>query len=493
MVMSEPSTSSNSESPAGSTAGSLAGSPESSPRGLVIVANRLPVTRRSSTGAWETSPGGVVSALTSVLVRAEGTWVGWSGIANDDPGSFRHDGMRLEAVCLDAEDVAACYEGMANATLWPLFHDAIRAPTIDETWWQRYVEVNERFARRTADVAPHGAQAWVHDYQLMLVPAMLRRLRPDLRIGFFLHIPFPPIELYDRLPWKADLLEGMLGADVVGMQRRGGVDNVLAAAERLLAVPVVEDAVIYDGRRVRVETHPVSIDVETILELADRPRIERDMAALRSRLGDPDVVLLGVDRLDYTKGIDARLEALYELLATGRLDPDTTVFVQIAVPSREGVEDYAEIREAIQRLVGAINGRFGRLGAPVVHYLERSLDLAQLVVLYRIADVMVVTPWRDGMNLVAKEYLASRLDGSGSLVLSEFAGAADALDEAILVNPYDTVALRDAIVAAVDMERSEMRRRMGILRDEVRTHDVHAWVQGFLDSLETTETGSLAP
>lgn len=472
--------------------------PDVSPRpdtssGLVIVANRLPVTRGAPGDPWQTSPGGVVSALTSALARAGGTWVGWTGTTDDDPGSFTHEGIRLESVGLDAQDVAEYYEGMSNATLWPLFHDAIRAPTIDETWWLRYVEVNERFARRVAEVAPHGAAAWVHDYQLLLVPARLRRLRPDLRIGFFLHIPFPPIELYDRLPWKADLLEGMLGADLIGMQRRGGVDNVLVAAERLVGTPAVDDALICDGRRVRVETHPVSIDVDAVLELADRPRIERDMAALRSRLGDPDVVLLGVDRLDYTKGIDARLEALYDLLASGRLDPDTTVFVQVAVPSREAVEDYAEIREAIQRLVGAINGRFGRLGAPVVHYLERSLDLAQLVVLFRIADVMVVTPWRDGMNLVAKEYLASRLDGSGALVLSQFAGAADALDEAILVNPYDTLALRDAIVTAVEMDRAEMRRRMASMRDEVRTHDVHAWVEGFSSSLGAPDVDRLAP
>jgi trehalose 6-phosphate synthase len=196
------------------------------------------------------------------------------------------------------------------------------------------------------------------------------------------------------------------------------------------------------------------------------------------------VIYLGVDRLDYTKGIDARLESLYELLETGRIDPDSTVFVQVAVPSRERVDDYAEIRESIQRLVGAINGRFGRLGSPVVHYLERSLPLSQLVVLYRIADVMVVTPWRDGMNLVAKEYISSRLDGTGTLVLSEFAGAADALTEALLVNPYDTVALRDALVTAASLDRAEVRRRMTALRDEVKRHDVHAWVNGFVASLD---------
>lgn len=453
---------------------------------LVIVANRLPVTRASSHGRWETSPGGVVSALSSALVRRDGTWVGWTGTVDDDPGSFTHDGMHLEPVALTGLDVECFYEGMSNATLWPLFHDAIRAPIIDERWWINYVDVNRRFAERTADVSPQGATIWIHDYQLMLTPAMLRELRPDLRIGFFLHIPFPPIELFDRLPWKVDLLEGMLGADLIGMQRRGGVDNVLTAVERHLDAKI-DDSILIGDRRIRVETHPVSIDVDAILALADRPKIERDMAALRSRLGDPDVVLLGVDRLDYTKGIDARLESLYDLLDSGRLDPKSTVFVQVAVPSREGVDEYAEIRESIRGLVGSINGRFGRLGAPVVHYLEQSLDLSELVVLYRIADVMLVTPWRDGMNLVAKEYIASRLDGSGTLVLSEFAGAAEALTDALLVNPYDTIALRDVIVKAAEMtdgDRSEVRRRMASLRDEVRTHDVHAWVDDFLTSLD---------
>ena len=457
---------------------------------LVIVANRLPVTRASSDDRWETSPGGVVSALSSALVRRDGTWVGWTGTIDDDPGSFTHDGMHLEPVALSDVDVEYFYEGMSNATLWPLFHDAIRPPIIDERWWLNYVDVNRRFAERTARVAPPGATTWIHDYQLMLTPAMLRELRPDLRIGFFLHIPFPPIELFDRLPWKVDLLEGMLGADLIGMQRQGGVENVLTASERHLDA-TIDDGVVLGGRRIRVETHPVSIDVDAVLELADRPKIERDMAALRSRLGDPDVVLLGVDRLDYTKGIDARLESLYDLLDSGRLDPESTVFVQVAVPSREGVEEYTEIRESIRRLVGSINGRFGRLGAPVVHYLEQSLDLAQLVVLYRIADVMLVTPWRDGMNLVAKEYIASRLDGSGTLVLSEFAGAAEALTEALLVNPYDTIALRDVIVKAAAMtdgDRAEVRRRMAALRNEVRTHDVHAWVNGFLESLDAETT-----
>jgi trehalose 6-phosphate synthase len=426
----------------------------------------------------------MVSALSSVLSVRGGTWVGWSGIADDDPGSFTLDGVDLEAVSLDADEIAGFYEGMSNGTLWPLFHDAIRTPTIDEQWWAAYVEVNRRFARRTAEVAPTGALAWVHDYQLMLVPSMLRDLRPDLRIGFFLHIPFPPVELFDRLPWKADLLDGMLGADLIGMQRQGGVDNVIAIAERVLDTTTVDGGLVHHGRTVRVETHPVSIDVDAVVELADRSRIERDMASLRSRLGDPEVIFLGVDRLDYTKGIDARLESLYELLETGRIDPDSTVFVQVAVPSRERVDDYAEIRESIQRLVGAINGRFGRLGSPVVHYLERSLPLSQLVVLYRIADVMVVTPWRDGMNLVAKEYISSRLDGTGTLVLSEFAGAADALTEALLVNPYDTVALRDALVTAASLDRAEVRRRMTALRDEVKRHDVHAWVNGFVASLD---------
>jgi trehalose 6-phosphate synthase len=447
------------------------------------VANRLPVHRADESEPWRTSPGGVVRALSAALAKRAGIWIGWTGSADDAPEPFSHEGIYLHPVAVSADEIERFYDGFSNATLWPLFHDAIRPPVIEPEWWEAYVDVNERFAEATVAAAPEGALVWVHDYQLMLVPEMVRARRPDLVVGFFLHIPFPPHELFERLPWREELLHGVLGADLVGLQRQGGVDNLRMLAERLLDATSTERGIVVGDRVVAVEAHPVSIDTSEFERLADRAGIHRELAALRVRLGDPDVVFLGVDRLDYTKGIADRLRAFRDLLEEGRLDPDECAFVQVAVPTRERIDRYAETREEVERLVGEINGRFGRIGSPVVHYLYRSLDPADLALLYRAADVMLVTPLRDGMNLVAKEYVTCRVDGSGVLVLSEFVGAADAFPDAVLVNPHDPAALANSMLTAATLERAEARRRMAAMRAAMARRDVHRWVDEFLTSL----------
>jgi trehalose 6-phosphate synthase len=401
-------------------------------------------------------------------------------------------------VGLSAEEVAEFYEGFSNATLWPLYHDVIVKPIYDRAWWERYVDVNRRFAQATSRAAAPNATVWVQDYQLQLVPKMLRDLRPDLTIGFFLHIPLPPVELFMQMPWRKAIVEGLLGADLVGFHLPGGAQNFLILARRLVGADTSRGSVgvrsrfgeiEYGDRKVRVGAFPISID-SADLDKKGRQRSTRQRArAIRVELGNPRKILLGVDRLDYTKGIDVRLKAISELLDEGRVKRDDTVFVQLATPSRERVESYKALREDIEREVGHINGEYAEVGHPVVHYLHRPIPRDELVAFFAASDVMLVTPLRDGMNLVAKEYVACRSDLGGALVLSEFTGAASELNQAYLVNPHDLEGVKDAIEAAINQPQEEGRRRMRALRRQVLTHDVDQWARSFLDALAGT-TGS---
>lgn len=436
--------------------------------GFLVVANRLPVTRTVRPAGWRTSPGGLIAALAPVVRAKHGAWVGWTGRTGKTAAPFCHDTMMLYPVALGRREIEGFYEGFANATLWPLFHDAVRAPQFVEAWWTAYRSANERFAEVTAARAAKGATVWVHDYHLMLLPRMLRDARPDLRIGYFHHIPFPPPELFRQLPWRDELMAGLAGADLVGFQTPEGARNYARSAGTGAA---------------RAGAFPISIDAEQWHTIAADPGVERRAAKLRSRLGKPRRVLLGVDRLDYTKGIDQRMQAFNELLIEGTLRAGDAVLVQIAVPTREDVSLYIEQRERIEKLVGEINGQHGSVGRPVIHYLYRSLDQDDLAALYRAADVMLVTPLADGMNLVAKEYVTCRVDDTGALVLSEFAGAARELTDALLVNPYDRAELKAAIMAAVDIEPTDASRRMAAMRRLVHRRDVHRWARSFLTAL----------
>ncbi|MFC5061733.1 alpha,alpha-trehalose-phosphate synthase (UDP-forming) [Actinomycetospora atypica] len=468
---------------------------------LVVVANRLPVdlvTADDGSEHWQAAPGGLVTALAPALEGRRGAWVGWPGVPDVAPEPFSDDAVgpdvMLHPVPLGADEVAAHYEGAANATLWPLYHDVVVAPVYDRDWWEVHRRVNERFADAAAEVADEGATVWVQDYQLQLVPRMLRERRPDLRIGFFLHIPFPPVELFLQLPWRREVVEGLLGADLVGFHTPGGAANFRWLAQRLCDA-TIDDAPIglreapgevrFEGRTTRVGAFPISIDSATFADRGADPATVDRAKEVRAELGDPEVLLLGVDRLDYTKGIDVRLRAFGELLDTGRLDPARTMLVQVATPSRERVEAYRRTRDEVDRTVGRINGDHGGLGRPAVHYLHRSLPPAELAALYLAADVALVTPVRDGMNLVAKEYVATRSDDDGALVLSEFTGAAEELTEAHLVNPHDLDGVAAAIEAAVaGRGTDEARRRMGALRAQVRENDVARWAAAFLTALD---------
>ena len=456
---------------------------------LIVVANRLPVRRVSDSDGqrWVTSPGGLVSALAPVIANSpDATWVGWTGAAGRPPDPFEIDGLNLHPVELTRADVQLYYEGFSNGTIWPLYHDAIAQPEYHRTWWDAYVKVNRRFADHIIEMASPDAMVWIHDYQLQLVPGMLRQVMPDLRIGFFFHIPFPARELYLRLPWRTQILRALLGADLIGFQTDVMAHNFRHVIPRLVPEAELdfdEDDIQFGGRTVTATTHPIGIDYTRFSEAAASPKIDAAVAELKGTLNHPRRVILGVDRLDYTKGIDRRLRAYAELLDEDRISAEDTVLIQVAEPSRSNVNGYADIRSDVEQVVGEINGNFGTMSRPAVHYLHRSHAFEELMALYRLADVMLVTPFRDGMNLVAKEYVATRHDLSGTVVLSEFAGAAHELTDAVLVNPYDVDGLKEAIVFAAFMPSDEQRRRMTGMRENVAQNSAQHWATTFIDEL----------
>ena len=432
---------------------------------------------------------------------ADGAWVGWVGQPDLELEPFDWEGIRIVPIKLTDDDLENFYEGFSNDTLWPLYHDVIAPPSYHRVWWDSYVSVNQRFANAIASVSAQGATVWVQDYQLQLVPRMLRQARPDLTIGFFNHIPFPAYGIYSQLPWRTQIIEGLLGADVIGFQRVADAGNFSRAVRRLLGYstknPVIEVPARsgLPARRVVARAFPISIDVESFEHLARSPEVQARAAQIRHDLGNPKTIMLGVDRLDYTKGIGHRLKAFGELLEEGRLKVEDITLVQVASPSRERVETYRQLRDEIEQTVGRINGDYGTISHQAVSYLHHGFPREEMAALYIAADVMLVTALRDGMNLVAKEYVAARFDDDGVLVLSEFTGASDELRTALLINPHDIDGMKDAILRAVDMPRPERRKRMKNLRKRVRENDVNHWSEGFLRTVaqarrDAGETGT---
>ena len=458
---------------------------------LVVVSNRLPVdheTAADGSDNWRTSPGGLVTALEPLMRSSDGAWVGWPGVADRDFEPFENDGISILPVRLSKQDLERYYEGFSNDTLWPLYHDVIAPPSYHREWWESYVAVNRRFAEAAASAAATGATVWVQDYQLQLVPRMLRDARPDLVIGFFNHIPFPPYGIYSQLPWRKQIIDGLLGADLIGFQRVADAGNFTRAVRRLQGFPTRGSAIDVtdsngNSRRVIAKHFPISIDSAGFEEIAKRPEVQERARQIREDLGNPKTVMLGVDRLDYTKGIGHRIKAYGELLQEGRLDVEDVILVQVASPSRERVAAYMTLRDEIELAVGRLNGDYSTISHMAISYHHQGYPREEMVALYLAADVMLVTALRDGMNLVAKEYCAVRFDADGVLVLSEFAGASDELRQAIRINPHDIDGLKDAIMLAVEMPKRERTRRMRALRRKVFDNDVSAWSATFLDTL----------
>lgn len=461
---------------------------------LIIAANRLPLehfVNGDQTG-WRRSPGGLVSALAPALSGHSALWVGCSGREPGSaaaPMSFGGDssGCRYQEILLDPSLEAAFYSGFCNSAIWPLYHNGVVPPSYSRSEFDAYRHVNTVFANRIAELAASEATVWVHDYQLQLLPRMLRDLRPDLRIGFFLHIPFPPQELFAQLPWRRHVLEGLLGADLVGFQTEAAATNFLALTQQLLGLRTSGDRVEVDAidgaRDVIVRSFPIGIDVAHYEELARDPAVMQRADEVRRELGDPRVLVLGVDRLDYTKGVGVRLQAFSEFVESLPPEDRDVTLLQVATPSRELVEEYKRIRAEVERLVGRANGDLGTTGYRPIHYLHQSLDDRELVALYLAADVMLVTPFSDGMNLVAKEYVACRTSDDGALVLSEFTGAAQELRDAWLVNPFDVDAVKRVIGEAIAATPAERTRRMKSMRQRIGSHDVFAWFEDFMSSL----------
>jgi trehalose 6-phosphate synthase len=453
---------------------------------LVTLANRLPVVKTRS--GWRSADGGLVAALRPTLETRPASWVGWDGGSSDVPHTLPDLAARLVPISLKKQQVENYYHGFSNRTLWPLFHSLADRVVIDRRWWRDYCDVNERFAERALEIAPPNCILWIHDYQLLCVPSMLRRSGEARPIGFFLHIPFPAADLFARLPWRDHLVDGLLGADVVAFQTEEFRQNFVRTCIRLKDELTVDGPRLRlpDGRVVLTATHPISIDARAIRSEARSEGVRTALERLREQSGDQRV-LVGVDRLDYTKGIVERLRAIELLFERRREFRGRLKVLQIAVPSRGDIREYRDLRAEVEQVVGRINGRFTAPGKDVpVHYIYRGVSSGHLLAHYGIADVCLVTPLRDGMNLVAKEFVMCQeaVGGSGVLLLSEFAGAAEGLREALPCNPFDVEGLSGSIELALELDEDDRRWRIERLAERVMKHDVFAWLDQEVGALE---------
>lgn len=457
---------------------------------LLIVSNRLPVTARLEDNRVRLvqASGGLATGLRSWHRQSTASWIGWPGDVSRFSEVQRAElDERLAAagvvpVFLSGDEIDRYYEGFSNRVLWPLFHYLVDRVPVEATGWEAYRHVNERFARAVIAAYRPGDIIWVHDYQLMLVPSLLREQLPDARIGFFLHVPFPTSEVFRILPWRREILHGLLGADLLGFHTFAYLRHFAASLVHVDGIETDIDRVRVGSHTVRLGVFPMSVDSEAFEALAKDPKVIEEAETIRREAGGRRI-LLGVDRLDYTKGIPRRMLAVERLITQQPELRDTVRYIQIAVPSRDKVESYQMFRRQVEEAVGRINGACGTVRSVPIHYMHRSIPRKHMAALFCAADVMLVTPLRDGMNLVAKEFVASRVDGDGVLLLSEFAGAAAELGEAVVVNPYDVKATAEGIRQALEMPESERRTRMLSLRRRVTEYNVHHWASLFIEQL----------
>jgi trehalose 6-phosphate synthase/phosphatase len=477
------------------------GQPKAMRGRLLIASNRLPVTLSSEGDQPRlvSSSGGLATALKGPHARMEGCWFGWpgdlSGVAHDRRPSMAAalESLGTVPVELSAKEVAHYYDGFSNGVLWPLLHYLLDKVNLDaDRDWQAFRAVNERFAATIAAHHRPGDHVWVHDYHLALLPQLLRERLPGVKVGFFLHVPFPAADVFRILPWRQELLRGLLGADLVGFHTSTYARNFREAAQLVTGAQADGSDLIHEDRRVEVDVFPIGVDAPAFARAAVSAEVAQRAAEIRAAAGGKQIVL-GIDRLDYTKGVPRRLLAIDRLLAEQPGLRDRVHFVQLAVPTRENVDAYADLRRNVNEMVGRINSQHGSATGAPLHLLYRSVSFTELVALYRAADVMLVTPLRDGMNLVAKEFAAARGDGGGVLVLSEFAGAAAELREALLVNPYDPAGMARTLAQALHVGAEERSRRMAALHASVTGHDVNRWSDEYLARLsacgERTATG----
>ena len=476
---------------------------------IVFVSNRLPVTIEHLGDGFRVEPssGGLITALRPLLNDCAGVWIGWAGTAEwpEIERILREESRRsmlaFRPVFLSREERRRFYRGFSNEVLWPLFHDLQSSCNFDPTYWDTHLVVNQRFAENAAIEAQPGDLIWVHDYHLMSVAAFLRQLGVTNRLAYFHHIPFPSPDIFEKLPWREEILTALLDFDTVGFQTLRDRRNFVACLRHFVKAAEIRtqgDHVIVDepGRTTFIGAFPISIDFEEFACGAADAEVAKRASQLAENLQGCRV-LLGVDRLDYTKGMPERLAAFRHLLEFHPEVQGKVVLVQVVVPSREDIPKYRELKAHIQRTVSEINGHFGEPGWVPIHYIHRSIERAELLAYYRAADIALITPLKDGMNLVSKEYCAARVNNDGVLILSEFAGSAFQLRQgALLVNPYHTRAVANAIWSALRMSAAEQRRRMLRLRARIRREDVFHWRDSFCRSGDLTATlpqGELSP
>jgi trehalose 6-phosphate synthase/phosphatase len=455
----------------------------------IIVSNRLPVKIVENDGEYllSQSEGGLATGLGSVYKKGENIWIGWPGI--DVPEERQQEvteklaDLNLIPVFLTPDEINLYYEGFSNEVLWPVFHYMVTYANFDQTYWDFYQLVNQKFKNVVCSYLNEGDTVWVHDYQLLLLPGLIREEQSHVTIGFFQHIPFPSYEIFRLIPWREELVAGMFGADLLGFHTFDDVRHFLSAASRLITVKVSDNVITYKDRQIVVESFPMGIDAVKFEELVTGPAVAEQIEPLKETMQDRRIILT-IDRLDYSKGILQRLQA-YELLL--QVHPEYIEHISlymIVVPSRDTVPQYKELRDQIDQLVGNINASYRTLNWLPVHYFYRSFPIEFLSALYSTADICLVTPMRDGMNLVSKEYIASRTDNTGVLILSEMAGASKELNDALIVNPNNIGDVMRAIVQALNMPIDEQRSRMSVMRSTVKKFDIHLWVKNFMDKLE---------
>ncbi|HEY0786562.1 MAG TPA: trehalose-6-phosphate synthase [Acidobacteriaceae bacterium] len=474
-------------------------------RELVIVSNRLPLSfeKEKDQLRVKASSGGLVTALEPLLREHGGIWVGSAGTEHDPripeelAALSREHHYRYEPLFLTAEEQAKFYEGFSNEIVWPLFHDLQSRCNFDPSYWDFYLSVNRKFAECAATVANKNSLIWINDYQLMQIAPILRKKMPRARLAFFLHIPFPPPDIFEKLPWRKAVLEGLLAHNVVGLQTARDQRNLIACLRSFMPHLEItrhgEARMVRDGaRETLIGAFPISIDYNDFVQAADSDEVRRRVTELRHLFGDVTTIL-GIDRLDYTKGIPERIKAYGLFLRKYPQHRRRTCLVQIVVPSRETIPGYQLLKSDIERLIAQVNGEFAEPGWVPINYIHRNLDRTELLALYRTSRVALVTPLKDGMNLVAKEYCACRLANDGILILSEFAGSASELNKrgSLLVNPYDQNEVAEALATAVTMEPADQRRRMLWLRNQVRRFDLAAWLQAFIGVTESVTESAL--
>ena len=457
----------------------------------IIVSNRLPVkiTQSEDGLSLEPSPGGLATGLGSVYKEGDNIWIGWPGLYLDEEEvktgvakELRQENM--SPVWLSEAEIKDYYEGFSNETLWPTFHYFPQYVEFESSYWDAYLQVNRKFADAIMALAEDDDTIWVHDYQLLLVPEMLREKLPNASIGFFQHIPFPSYEIFRMIPWRRELLNGMLGADLIGFHTYDDMRHFLSAVNRLAGYSNEHGVISTGTRKIKVDSFPMGIDYDKYHEAASSGETLEREVRYRRALGDHKL-MLSIDRLDYSKGIPQRLRAFEELLIKYPDYRQKVSLLMVVVPSRDKVGKYKALKDEIELLVGRINGQYGRINWRPIHYFYRSYPLAALSAFYRMSQVALVTPMRDGMNLVCKEYIASKLDQKGVLILSEMAGASKELSDAILVNPNNMDQMVEAMDRALTMPAKEQKQHIRIMQNSLQRYNIHHWVSMFMTNLES--------